>query len=92
MTAVRLVLRLKSVKLLVSVIKTLHEHPGCQWDQQNNHWVFWETVGDGLVKKEQDYQSRYMVENKLTPYLHYYGVGMWFIAADKLVGSRGNLT
>lgn len=47
---------------------------------------------DRLVKKEQDYQSRYRVENKLTPYLHYYRVGMWFIAADKLVGSRGNLT
>lgn len=42
-----------------------------------------------LVKK--DYQSRYRVENKLTPLLPY-GVGMWFIAADKLLGSRGNLT
>lgn len=45
---------------------------------------------DRLVKK--DYQSRYKVENKLTPYLHYYGVGMWFIAADKLLGSRRNFT
>lgn len=42
--------------------------------------------------KEQDYQGRSRLENKLTSYLHYHGVGLWFIAADKLVGSKGNLT
>lgn len=47
MIAVNLVLRLKSVKMLVLVIKTSYEHPGCQWDQQNNHSVFREIVGDG---------------------------------------------
>lgn len=45
-----------------------------------------------LVKKEQDHQGRWRLENKLTPYLHYHGVSLWFIAAHKLVESKGNLT
>jgi len=45
-----------------------------------------------LVKKEQDYQGRCSGEDKLTPYIHYHKVGLWFIAADKLVGSKGNMT
>lgn len=91
MTAERLVLRLKSVKCCL--LKHDSNTQAVSWTNKTTIESFeklWDM--DRLVKKEQDYQSRYRVENKLTLYLHYYGVGMWFIAADKLVGSRGNLT
>lgn len=78
------------------MVPTKNHHDLCQWFLSRNSGTsesckkLWE-MGRRLVK-EQDYQGRSRLENKLTSYLHYHGVGLWFIAADKLVGSKGNLT
>lgn len=108
MTGVKVMLMVKSVGMLsvgyqntqltprLSVGPTKH-HELCQEFVSRNSGTseschrLWE-VDRSFVKKNKITKADGGWKINLTLYLYYHGVGLWLIAADKLLGSKGKLT